>query len=501
MSDGQARNGQPPEAPVERGSTRGQEFANRFGLPTATALVVGSVIGTGVFALPSALAPYGPSSLVAFVIVTIGALALALVFGWLNKRVPGSGGPYLYARDAFGDFGGFITAWSYWLTAWIGNAAIVVAWVGYVEVFVNKGGNTWGSIAIALVGLWIPALINISGVKNLGGFQIVTVVLKFVPLLFMATVGLFFIKVHNFGSFNPSHLSIGGAISAAAAIALFSYIGLETASVAAGRVSNPGRNVSRATVYGTLACAFIYILGTVTVFGTVSHATLVSSTAPFSDSANAIFAGSWAGKAMAVAAIISGIGCLNGWTLICGEMPMAAARDRLFPTQFAKLSRREIPVFGIVAATMLASVLTIFSYAHFKTVFTDVVLLSVLTAVIPYLYSSAAHLYWLLVKGRAVSWPHLTRDLVVTLVAVVFSFWALAGTGYQAVYYGTFVFFLGVPVYVWMKAQRKEYGESPVIPLDYPVGSPYRAATPNASSPNGSAGAANAQPDNLEVRS
>ena len=116
----------PPGSQGSDGSTRGREFATRFGLPTATALVVGSIIGTGVFALPSALVPYGPSSLLAFVLVTVGALALALVFGWLNKRVPGSGGPYLYARDAFGDFGGFITAWSYWLTAWIGNAAIVV---------------------------------------------------------------------------------------------------------------------------------------------------------------------------------------------------------------------------------------------------------------------------------------------------------------------------------------------------------------------------------------
>jgi APA family basic amino acid/polyamine antiporter len=447
-----------PEEPV-----RGKEFTNQFGLPTATALVVGSVIGTGVFALPSALAPYGPSSLVAFVLVTIGALALAMVFGWLNKRVPGSGGPYLYARDAFGDFGGFITAWAYWLTAWIGNAAIVVAWVGYVEVFINKDGSTWGSIAIAMVGLWIPALVNISGVRNLSGFQIVTVILKFVPLLFMATVGLFFIKASNFGAFNASGLSLGGAISAAAAIALFSYIGLETASVVAGRVKSPQRNVSRATVYGTLACAVIYILGTLTVFGTVPHAALVSSNAPFSDSANAIFSGSWAGNAMAVAAIISGIGCLNGWTLICAEMPMAAARDRLFPTQFAKLSKREIPVFGILTATVLASALTIFSYTHFKSVFTAVVLLSVLTAVIPYLYSSAAHLYWLLVKGREVSAPHLIRDLAVTTVALAFSSWALAGTGYQAVYYGTFVFFLGVPVYVWMKAQRGEYGETPVI--------------------------------------
>lgn len=473
MTDAPALGTQPPGSRGGDGSTAGREFAARFGLPTATALVVGSIIGTGVFALPSALAPYGPSSLLAFVLVTVGALALALVFGWLNKRVPGSGGPYLYARDAFGDFGGFITSWSYWLTAWIGNAAIVVAWVGYVEVFINRGGSRWGSVAIALVGLWIPAAINISGVKNLGGFQVITVILKFVPLLFMATVGLFFIKARNFGSFNPSRLSLPGAISAAAAIALFTYIGLETASVAAGRVRNPGRNVSRATVLGTLACAFIYILGTLTVFGTVAHSKLVSSTAPFSASANAIFGGSWAGKAMAVAAIISGIGALNGWTLICAEMPMAAARDRLFPTQFARLSRREIPVFGIVAATALASALTVFGYTHFKTVFTDVVLLSVLTAVIPYLYSAAAHLYWLIVRGRAVSWPHLARDLAVTAAALVFSFWALAGTGYQAVYYGIFVFFLGVPVYIWMKAQRKEYGESPVTPIDYPAGSPY----------------------------
>ena len=489
MSDIRATAGKHPASPQGQGTAKGKEFTNRFGLPTATALVVGSIIGTGVFALPTALAPYGPASLLAFVLVTVGALALALVFGWLNKRVPGSGGPYLYARDAFGDFGGFITSWSYWLTAWIGNAAIVVAWVGYVEVFINKGGSKWGSIAIALVGLWIPAAINVSGIKNLGGFQVITVILKFVPLLFMATVGLFFIRAHNFGSFNPSHLSLTGAVSAAAAIALFSYIGLETASVAAGRVKNPARNVSRATVLGTLGCAFVYIFGTLAVFGTVAHRTLLTSAAPFSASANAIFGGSWAGKAMAVAAIISGIGCLNGWTLICAEMPMAAAHDRLFPTQFAQLSRKEIPVFGIVAATLLASLLTVFGYTHFKTVFTDVVLLSVLTAVIPYLYSAAAHLYWLIVKGRAVSWPHLIRDMTVTVLALAFSFWALAGTGYQAVYYGIFVFFLGVPVYIWMKAQRKEYGESPVIPIDYPAGSPYSAAA-QESAGNGHGGSA-----------
>ena len=471
--------GKAPGAADRPASTKGKEFANRFGLPTATALVIGSIIGTGVFALPSALAPYGPSSLLAFGLVTIGAIALAQCFGWLNRRVPGSGGPYLYARDAFGDFGGFITSWSYWLTAWIGNAAIAVAWVGYVEVFVNKGGNKTGAIAIALVGLWIPAMINISGLRNLATFQNLTAILKFVPLVFMATIGLFFIHSGNFGDFTGGGGSIWSSISAAAGIALFSYLGIEVASVVAGRVRDPKRNVTRATMLGTLGCAAVYMLGTLTVMGTVSHKALLTSTAPFSDAVNAMFGGAWAGKAMAIVAIISGIGCLNGWTLICAEMPMAAARDRLFPRQFSSLNHREIPVFGILVSTSLASLLVVFSYWHFEKVFTDVLLLSVLTAVIPYLYSAAAHLYWLLVKGRAISWPHLAREIVVSTVALVFTFWMLASSGYQAVYFGIFAFFLGVPVYIWMKVQRGEYGESPVIPIDYPADSEYFAPNGN----------------------
>ena len=439
--------------------------AGRFGLPTATALVIGSVIGTGVFALPSALAPYGPISLVAFVLVTVGALALAFTFGALSKRVPGSGGPYVYARDAFGDFGGFLNAWSYWITAWAGNAAIVVAWVGYVEVFWNTGhAKTW-SIVIAMAGLWIPAAINLSGVRNMAVTQIVTSVLKIVPLLFMATIGLLFIRTHNFGPFNAGGTSAGSAISAAAAIALFSYIGIETASVAAGRVRDPRRNVGRATVLGTIGCAVVYILGTLTVFGTVSNAALRKSSAPFTDSADAIFGGRWAGQTVAVAAIVSGLGALIGWTLVVGEMPMAAAKDRLFPAVFAR-TRRGVPVLGIVGSTLLASVLTAVSYTRFEKVFTTLVLLSVVTAVIPYLFSAGAQLYWLLTRGRHIRWQHLVRDCGVSGVALVFSFWSLAGSGYQAVYYGTFCLLLGLPVYIWLKVGRGEYGESPVVPFD-----------------------------------
>lgn len=456
VSRADSRTADPPTGPPS-----GTGPAGSFGLPVATALIIGSIIGTGVFALPSALAPYGPVSLVAFVLVTIGSLALALVFGWLSRRVPGSGGPYVYARDAFGDFGGFLTAWSYWITAWAGNAAIVVAWVGYVEVFVNtEHAKTW-SIVIALVGLWIPAAINLSGLRNIGAAQVLTTVLKFVPLLFMATVGLFFIDTANFGPFNVSGGSMAGAVSASAAIALFSYLGLETASVVAGRVRNPERNVPRATILGTVASAAVYLLGTLAVFGLVANAALQKSTAPFSDAADAIFGGSWGGNAVAVAAIVSGLGALVGWTLIVAEMPRAAAEDRLFPAPF-RTERRGVPVVGILVGATLASLIMVFSYSRFDRVFTTIVLLSVLTAVIPYLLSAAAQLYWLLARGRPAAWPHLVRDVAVSAVALAFSFWALAGSGYSIVYYGTFCLFLGVPVYIWMKVTRGEYGENPV---------------------------------------
>jgi APA family basic amino acid/polyamine antiporter len=431
-----------------------------FGVGSASALVVGSVIGTGVFALPAALAAYGTISLVAFVLVTIGALALALTFRSLNARLPGSGGPYVYARDAFGEFAGFLNAWSYWITAWAGNAAIVVAWVGYVEVFWNTGHDRAWSCAIALAGLWLPAAVNLAGLRSIALFQVATTVLKFVPLLVVSTIGLFAMSRVNFGAFNASGESGWNAVTSAGALALFSYLGIETASVAAGRVRHPERNVGRATVLGTLACAVVYLLGTLAVMGTVPHGELVRSSAPFSDSANAVFGGTWAGDAVGIAAVISGFGALVGWTLIVAEMPQAAARDGVFPAAFLRESSRKVPAFGIVSSTALASALTVVSYTSFDRVFTTVVLLSVLTSVIPYLFSAAAQVYWLATSAHLHRPGHLARDLTVALLGLVFSFWALQGSGAQAVYYGVFGVLLGVPVFVWHKARRGEYGEA-----------------------------------------
>src|SRR5215510_15835437 len=238
-----------------------------FGLPAAMALIVGSIIGVGIFNLPTSLAFYGPITLVSVALTTVGAVVLALLFAALSRRLPADGGPYAYARTAFGNPLGFANAWSYWITAWAGNAAIATGWVLYVEVFINKGQNKLFSILLVLIGLWLPAAVNLSGVKNIGSVQVITTIIKFVALAFVSIAGLFFIKSANFTPWNVSGESAINAIGGGMAIALFSYLGVETASVAAGKVRDPDRNIPRSTVLGTIACAAVYMLSLTVVFG------------------------------------------------------------------------------------------------------------------------------------------------------------------------------------------------------------------------------------------
>ena len=448
-----------------------------LGLPQSTALVMGSIIGVGIFSLPYAIASYGPISLAALGAATVGAVALAFMFSVLSRRVPASGGPYAYARSAFGNGFGFSQAWLYWITAWAGNAAIAVGWVFYVEQFVNKGGAKAGSIAIALTGLWLPALVNLSGVRNAGWFQLWTTVLKFIPLALMATVGLFFISTDNFTPWNTSGGTSMSAIGDAMAICLFAYLGDETAAVAAGKVHKPEKNVGRATIYGTLGSAVVYLLSLVAVFGILPASALAldDNQASYSAAANEIVGGTWLGYVVAAAVVVSGIGALNGWTLIVAEMPLAAAKDGLFPAVFGKLSRRHVPAFGIVVSTALASVAMLISYlgTDGATVFTTLVLMTGITAAIPYAASALAQLKWRMLDKQKGRTPHFALDMFVAVVALVMSvafIWYSRNTGQDHWYvtWGPFLMaggaaLLGIPVYA---SQRKRMTEPEPIP-DY----------------------------------
>jgi APA family basic amino acid/polyamine antiporter len=465
----------PPAAPGAASEPAGGEEAPKFGLTAAMALIVGSIIGVGIFNLPTSLAVYGPITLVSMALTTVGALALALLFAALSRRLPADGGPYAYARAAFGNPLGFANAWSYWITAWAGNAAIAVGWVLYVEEFVNTGHKRGFSILLVLAGLWLPAIVNLSGLKNMGAVQVGTTILKFAAVLFMATVGLFFIHTANFTPWNVSGEGAVSAIGGGMAIALFSYLGVETAAVAAGKVKDPDRNIPKSTILGTIATAVVYMLSLTAVFGILSTTALSESTAPFSDAANVIFGGAWAGDVMSVAVIVSGLGALVGWTMICAEMPLAAAKDGLFPERFKRMNTADVPAFGIVASTALASIAMVINYlgSNGATVFTTLVLMTGITAAIPYGFSALAQIKWRWIDHKQVETPRFARDMIVAILAVVFSvlfIWYSRNTGHSFfVYWAPFLMaggalLLGIPVYTHQHGQMTEPPEVPPYP-------------------------------------
>jgi APA family basic amino acid/polyamine antiporter len=470
----------PPQQP----SPRNQAKAATLGLTSATGLVVGSIVGTGIFTAPAVLAGAGTMGIVVLGVIAVGALLLAVLFGQLSKRVPNSdGGLYAYSRHEFGDFAGYLVGWCYWVQAWAGNAAIVASWVFYVDALFGlkhvSGMENWG---IALLGLWVPAIVNLAGVQQMAWFQNITVILKFLPLLFVGVIGWFFVDKANFGPFNASGGSLYSGIGIAAGVARFSFIGVEAAAVTAKRVKNPRINVGRASLLGTALSAVLYVLVTAAVMGLVAHHALVGNGSPFVNAFQTMFPhSSWAGKFIAGVAVVSGIGALNGWTLIITETSRAIAQDDLFPRPFAWTDRHGTAWFGIVVGTALPSLLMLWRYTASSglTVFTYLVDLTVVTVAIPYFFSAIAQLTYLVSRRRKVQGWALARDLAVAGASVLFSMWVTFAGGYQVVYQALVVILVGLVLYAFLNARRQRLGET-AEPVDNPVDEPMIEPSPTS---------------------
>jgi len=459
----------PPGPPL---SPRNEAKAHSLGLTSATGLVIGSIVGTGVFTMPAVIAGAGTMGIIVLGVIAVGAMLLAVLFGQLTRRIPNSdGGLYAYSRHEFGDFAGYLVGWCYWIQSWAGNAAIVSSWVFYVDALFGwahpSGMENWG---IAMVGLWVPALVNLAGVRQMAWFQNITVVLKFVPLLFVAVVGWFFVESAHFGAFNASGGSLYSAIGIAAGVALFSFIGVEAAAMTAKRVRNPRVNVARASMLGTALSAVLYVLVTAVVMGLVAHHTLVNTGSPFVNAFDSMFPhSSWAGKFIAAVAVVSGIGALNGWTLIVTETSRAMAQDDMFPKPFAWTDRKGTAWFGILVGTALPSLLMLWRYntSAGLTVFTYLVDLTVVTVAIPYFMSAIAQLTFLVSRRRRVQGWQLARDLCVAGASVLFSLWVTFASGYQVVYQALVVILAGLVLYAFLNARRQRLGET-TEPVDLP---------------------------------
>jgi APA family basic amino acid/polyamine antiporter len=428
-----------------------------LGFWMCTALVVGNMIGSGVFLLPASLGPFGGISIVGWLVSAGGAICLALVFARLGRLVPETGGPYAFARDGFGELGGFLVAWAYWISMWTTNAALAVAFTSYLTVFWPALATTPMLAGAASLGsLWLLTVVNLSGVRTAGAVQLVTTVLKLLPLLAICAVGLLFFNAEHFRPFNASGHGTLPAVSATVTLTLWAFLGLESGTVPAGDVNDAARTIPRATIAGTLIATVVYVLGTVVVMGLIAPAVLAESTAPFADAARVIW-GPWGAYVLGAGAAISCFGALNGWILLSGQLPYAAARDGLLPAPLARMSRRHTPTVGIVVSSVIASFLIAMNYTRgLVAAFTFMILLATLATLIPYVFSSLAA--FLL---RGVGGDHQGRlglgASIVAGVAFLYSLWAIGGSGQEAVYWGFLLIVAGLPVYVGMVWWRRRH--------------------------------------------
>ncbi len=428
---------------------------SKLGFWPSTALVTGNMIGSGIFLLPATLAAYGGISLLGWLCSAVGAILLALVFGELGRLAPQTtGGPYAYTKISLGEFPAYLVAWSYWISIWCANAAIAVALVSYLSVFFPRlSESPPAAILTGLSVIWFLTWLNSKKIRTVGLVQLITTILKLIPILLIGVVGIFYIRVDHFPAFNLSGESNILALTTVTMLTFFAFLGMESATIPGAQIKNAATTIRNSTIAGTFVTVAVYLLSSVAVMGILPQETLATSNAPFADAA-AVFWGVSARYIVAAGAIISTFGALNGWILIQGQIPMSAANDQLFPKIFGKVNFNGSPAIGIVLSSFLASLLMILNYS--KTLvdaFTFMLTLSTLAVLTPYLFSTASYI----LQTFKLRESNLSRKLILAGLAFGFSLWVMVGSGREVVFWGFILLMAGIPFYVWMKMTDPEY--------------------------------------------
>jgi APA family basic amino acid/polyamine antiporter len=423
----------------------------KIGLLTATSLVIGNMIGVGIFVLPAVLSNYGSISLLGWLFTATGALILAKIFSNFSKIIVSkSGGPYVYSKAGFGDFIGFLVAWGYWIACWVSNGAIAIAIIGAASFFIPElATNSVLSVSLGLALIWVFTWINTRGIKASGKVQLITTVIKILPLLFIILFGIFFFKLDNLPAFNLTGESNFTTLSAVATLTLYAFLGIECATIPAGNIENPEKTIPRATMLGTIITTALYILGTVVLFGILPLDILQKSPAPFAEAAQ-VMGGEYGGYFVAIGIIISGIGVLNGWILITGQISMATAKDNLFPDFFKKENKKGAPINAFIVGGVLSSIVMLMNYSEgLVDQFEFIVQITVIATLLPYLFTAAS--YALVVIEKKLHTKSWIKTFVLSALGFTYSLWAIYGSGPDTVFYGFLLLLIGIPVYIYMK--------------------------------------------------
>ena len=417
-----------------------------------TMLVTGNMMGSGIFLLPASLAEIGSIALLGWVVTSIGAIALSLLFVRLRSLSPQKTGLFAFTEAGLGRYVGSQIVYGYWVSIWIGNMAVALSAVGYLSHFYPRLQEGWNASVAAIVLIWLLTFLNLRDIRLIGRFQVVTASCLFLPVLGVTFFGWQQFEIRNLvDSFNVSGGNSHWAFSESLTLTLWSFIGLESACNLAGHAKNPERDVPYATLLGTLIAAFFYILCSTAMMGVVPSESLKASASPFSLAASYIF-GVWAGNFVSVIAVIACVGSLSGWVLMHGQIAFSASKDRLLPVIFSRLNRHGSPQAGLlITAAVMSFMLLITMEPTIQKHFEFIVLIAVYLMLLAYLCAAiSCHV----LQCRSGNTRHAGWNLII-LLSLGYCFWGLSGAGIEVLIYGSILLLLGGFMYWWIHRKKK----------------------------------------------
>ncbi len=417
----------------------------------ATMLVCGNMIGSGVFMLPATLAQVaGPmSTIIAWILTTIGSILIAVSFANLGSKYPSTGGAYQYTKEAFGEFAGFLSAWLYWNGSWIGNAAIIVAISSYASAVIPALNNPLISIIFTSGILWAITILNIVGVKQAGKIQSFVTVFKIGFFVLFIIIAFWNFDSINLMPLNPEGKGLS-TVSLAATSTLWAFVGLESSTVTAGELKDPEKNVKKSTIYGLIIAAIIYILISVGSMGAMSNSELSVSTAPLTDIITRAL-GSNVGKILTIAVVVCILGTTIGWILSTARVSFAAGEDGVFPKFFGKLHPKYgTPVNSLIIGSVLVNILLVMNYQKgMVSAFTFITILATLSFLPVYLLTVAAEIMLMFKDEKNFTLQLFIKKSIIPLLAFAYTVWTIYGSGAETVMWGFILMLIGIPFYIY----------------------------------------------------
>jgi arginine:agmatine antiporter len=395
----------------------------KLGPVLATLFVTGNMVGSGLFLLPATLGAIGGISVFTWVLATIGALLVAVLYARLGVLAPWAGGPYAYARATLGRYFGFQTNYIYWISSWVGNVGIALAVTGYAAELLPALKAPILSATVTSGIIWLMVLANIIGPRIVGGIEAIALCVGLAPALIIGIAGwAWFDPTLFMESWNVSGKPAIEVIPASMVLVFWAFTGLESAAVAVDVIDNPRRNLPIAALLGVAIAAAVYMACCTVLMGIVPARELAESSAPFALVATRMF-GPAVAAAIVLTTMLKAMGTHGGWTLVCAATSKAAA-DGSFPRLFARTDRRGIPARGLLVHGALMTGATFATMSpSIGQQFNKLIDVSVVLTLVCYCYSAIA-----LCRMRRWRDSGAKRDWLIAIAAFAFSAWVIVAS-------------------------------------------------------------------------